>query len=72
MNDGSDSDSALYLSPTSTHTMYDGATVMSAIRIKDDMDDLDEQALSEESMLEAVNWWHSQQTNETDLHNTSS
>lgn len=60
-NDGNDSDSALYLSPMhTTNHLYDGTTVMTTMRIKDDID-LDEQALSEESMLEAMNWWHSQQ-----------
>lgn len=71
-NDGNDSDSALYLSPMHTTHLYDGTTtVMTTMKIKDDID-LDEQALSEESMLEAMNWWHSQQANDNVIANNSS
>lgn len=71
-NDGNDSDSALYLSPMHTTHLYDGTTMMTTMKIKDDID-LDEQALSEESMLEAMNWWHSQQaTTDHGIANTSS
>lgn len=70
-NDDNDSDSALYMSPMHTIHLYDGTTVMNTMKIKDDID-LDEQALSEESMLEAMNWWHSQQAADNGIANTSS
>lgn len=70
-NDDNDSDSALYLSPMHTTHLYDGTTVMTTMKIKDDID-LDEQALSEESMLEAMNWWHSQQATNNGIADTSS
>lgn len=70
-NDGNDSDSALYLSPMHTSHLYDGTTVMTTMKIKDDID-LDDQALSEESMLEAMNWWHSQQATNNGIADTSS
>lgn len=67
---GNDNDNALYLSPLHTGHLYDGTTVMTTMRIKDDID-LDEQALSEESMIEAMNWWHSQQATGNGIANHS-
>lgn len=58
-------DSALYtnsLADLPINPQYEGILTLQA-KLKDDIDLGDEHALSEESMLEAMNWWNSQQSN---------
>lgn len=58
-------DSALYahtLADLPINQQYEGILTLQA-KLKDDIELPDEHALSEESMLEAMNWWNSQQSN---------
>lgn len=59
-------DSALYTVPLADlpiNQQYEGILTLQT-KLKDDIDlSGDEHALSEESMLEAMNWWNSQQSN---------
>lgn len=61
-------DSALYTNPLADlpiNPQYEGILTLQT-KLKDDIDLSDEPALSEESMLEAMNcWWSSQQSNES-------
>ncbi|XP_031623538.1 achaete-scute complex protein T8 [Contarinia nasturtii] len=60
-------DSALYTNPLAdipiNQQQYEGILTLQT-KLKDDIDLSDEHALSEESMIEAMNWWNSHQSNE--------
>lgn len=65
-------DSALYtnsLADLPINPQYEGILTLQT-KLKDDIDLSDEHALSEESMLEAMNWWNSQQNTESIIHDS--